>query len=89
MGEISIKEISTNDLLKSIKKFGTVRGLKYTTTDMEDIEALGRDQIEKIYNSIMGGTKLTKKKPKNKKNTKVALKSPKDKKYKGHTSYKT
>tara|TARA_Y100000034_G_scaffold120176_1_gene162802 strand:- start:355 stop:624 length:270 start_codon:yes stop_codon:yes gene_type:complete len=89
MGEISIKEISTNDLLKSIKKFGTVRGLKYTPTDMEDIEALGRDQIEKIYNSIMGGTKLTKKKPKNKKNTKVALKSSKDKKYKGHTSYKT
>ena len=31
---------------------------------MEDIEALGRDQIEKIYNSIMGGTKLSKKKSK-------------------------
>ena len=40
---------------------------------MEDIRSLGRDQIEKEYKRIMGGTKLTKKKSKSKsKPTKVA-----------------
>ena len=62
--KVDIKEISTMDLLKSIKRFGTVGWDKYTETDMEDIESLGRDQIEKIYNGIMGGTKLTKKETK-------------------------
>tara|TARA_R110000796_G_scaffold63001_2_gene145249 strand:- start:1016 stop:1285 length:270 start_codon:yes stop_codon:yes gene_type:complete len=68
-----IKDISTPDLLKSISLFGDVNGLKYTETDMEDIRSLGRDQIEKEYKRIMGGTKLTKKKSKSKsKPTKVA-----------------
>jgi|DEB0MinimDraft_10_1074344.scaffolds.fasta_scaffold352774_1 hypothetical protein len=62
-----IKDISTPDLLKSIEKFGTIQGLKYTPTDMEAIRSLGRDQIEKEYKRIMGGTKLTKKKSKPKK----------------------
>ncbi len=66
-----IKDISTPDLLKSIEKFGTVQGLKYTPTDMEAIRSLGRDQIEKEYKRIMGGTKLTKNKSKPK-STKVA-----------------
>jgi len=61
-----IKDIPTHLLLRSIEKFGTVQGLKYTPTDMEAIESLGRDQIEKEYKRIMGGTKLTKKKTKSK-----------------------
>ena len=65
MVEISIKEISTFDLLESIEKFGGGYGeIAEGEGAMDTIRDLGRDDIEKIYKSIMGGTKLSKKKTK-------------------------
>jgi hypothetical protein len=68
--KVDIKEISTGDLLESIERFGGGYGeIGEGEGAMDTIRDMGRDQIEKIYKSIMGGTKLTKKKSKS---TKVA-----------------
>ena len=63
--KVDIKEISTGDLLESIERFGGGYGeIGEGEGAMDTIRDMGRDQIEKIYKSIMGGTKLSKKKSK-------------------------